>query len=362
MKATERLGLIATATVAAFSSAAAVYVFAPFPDSAEPAAITLREDLPRELTRSTPKSARLAMPVPDEQAEPLASASSGDVPIVNASYEPDTDQARPAQGENPDSWSSETNAGADWQTNVTAPAQPKSESLPWQSETHARVSPPPAQPERSLRERLSEISPAAMKRVKEKFEAVNAGWPPAEISLIALKDKKVIDLYARPAGGKWQHIHRYPVLAASGTAGPKLRQGDKQVPEGIYSISFLNPNSRYHVSMRLNYPNDFDRQMAANDGRKELGGDIMIHGKAVSIGCLAVGDEAAEELFVLAAETGLPNVKVIIAPADFRRDTVPGTAEPGQPRWLPKLYTQVASALNEYPAPPGSGLLSFFGN
>ena len=88
-----------------------------------------------------------------------------------------------------------------------------------------------------------------MRRIKEKFEAVNAGWPPAEISLIALKDKKVIDLYARPEGGKWQHIHRYPVLAASGAPGPKLRQGDKQVPEGIYNVSFLNPNSRDRKSV-----------------------------------------------------------------------------------------------------------------
>jgi murein L,D-transpeptidase YafK len=61
-------------------------------------------------------------------------------------------------------------------------------------------------------------------------------------------------------------IHRYPLLAASGVAGPKLRQGDKQVPEGVYGISFLNPNSRYDVSLRVNYPNAFDRQMAAKDG------------------------------------------------------------------------------------------------
>ena len=68
-------------------------------------------------------------------------------------------------------------------------------------------------------------------------------------------------------GQAWKLIHRYSVLAASGVAGPKLRQGDKQVPEGVYGISFLNPSSRYDVSLRVNYPNAFDRQMAAKDGR-----------------------------------------------------------------------------------------------
>jgi hypothetical protein len=102
--------------------------------------------------------------------------------------------------------------------------------------------------------------------------------------------------------------------------------------------------------------------MAMKDGRKNLGGDIMIHGKKASIGCLAIGDEAAEEMFVLAAHIGLPQIKLIIAPTDFRKNGVPAV-EPGQPEWLPKLYTQVASAMSEFKAPPTSiGLLSLFDN
>ena len=69
----------------------------------------------------------------------------------------------------------------------------------------------------------------------------------------------------------------YPILAASGVLGPKLREGDKQVPEGIYGAEALNPNSKFHLSIRLNYPNTFDRRMAQSDGRTQLGGDIMIH-------------------------------------------------------------------------------------
>jgi hypothetical protein len=213
----------------------------------------------------------------------------------------------------------------------------------------------------ALTRRLAEISPGASKRLAERFDAVGATWTPADIALVAIKDEKALELFARPDGGEWKFIHRYPVLAASGRSGPKLRQGDKQVPEGVYNISFLNPHSRYHVSLRVNYPNAFDRRMAALDGRSNLGGDIMIHGKAVSVGCLAVGDAAAEELFLLAANVGLPNIKLIIAPTDFRRRGLP-TIEAGHPKWLPDLYTEVATAMAEFKAPPRIGLLSFFGN
>ena len=78
--------------------------------------------------------------------------------------------------------------------------------------------------------------------------------------------------------------------------GPKLREGDRQVPEGVYTIANMNPNSISHLSLALSYPNDFDRARAAEDGRADntLGGSIMIHGGSGSIGCMAVGDEAAE--------------------------------------------------------------------
>src|SRR5262249_27232730 len=111
--------------------------------------------------------------------------------------------------------------------------------------------------------------------------------------------------------------------------------------------------------LRVNYPNAFDRQMAAKDGRKNLGGDIMIHGKNLSAGCLAMGDEAVEELFVLAAQTGLSNIKLIIAPTDFRENGLTAL-DPGRPEWLPRLYTEIAAAMSEFKAPRNRGLLSFF--
>lgn len=213
----------------------------------------------------------------------------------------------------------------------------------------------------SLKSRMAEITPPVMLRLGAKFEAAHTAWPPSEVTFLAIKDERVLEVHARSGGAPWKLIHRYRVLAASGGAGPKLHQGDRQVPEGIYGIAYLNPNSAYHLSLRVNYPNAFDRQMAGRDGRKDLGGDIMIHGKNLSAGCLAVGDQAVEELFVLAAQTGLSNVKVIISPTDFRQNGIPATAT-SHPPWLPKLYTEIASAMANFKQPRSTGLMSFFSN
>ena len=264
---------------------------------------------------------------------------------------------------------------APWSTETRPETAPPAEgprvsawSTPPSGPTAPRLLPQSRPPIRdyALVRRLAQIGPGARKRVLARFDTAKIAWPPAEIGLVAIKDEKTVDMYGRDEAGKWKLIHRYKVYAASGGAGPKLRQGDKQVPEGIYAISYLNPHSAYHVSLRVDYPNAFDRKMAALDGRRDLGGDIMIHGKASSIGCLAVGDEAAEELFWLAAEIGQRNIQVIIAPTDFRRRGIPAI-EAGAPQWLPKLYTEVAAAMTEYPTPPPQkttpiGLLSFFGN
>lgn len=260
----------------------------------------------------------------------------------------------PQVAANPDSWTVEV------QENVTKPSK---DERPAAAPSRGKVGTKSAKARKgryTLRERLKEISPSARGRIIKKFAVAQAVWPPTEISLVAIKDEKALELYSRSGEGPWTFIHRYRVLAASGGSGPKLIRGDKQVPEGIYRISYLNPNSSYHVSLRVNYPNDFDREMAALDGRRDLGGDIMIHGKNLSAGCLAMGDEAAEELFDLSAEVGLGKIKVIIAPTDFRRNGL--EAAPKTPSWAPKLYTQVASAMSEFKAPEKpTGLLSLLG-
>ncbi len=199
----------------------------------------------------------------------------------------------------------------------------------------------------SVDDRVTQFGAAAEARLAPHFKAAGIPYPPARATLIGLKQERELQLYAAAATGPYRLIRTYPILAASGNAGPKLREGDRQVPEGLYRIESLNPNSRYHLSLRVNYPNDFDRAQAKLDGRTTLGGDIMIHGNAVSIGCLAMGDPAAEELFVLAARTGLSNIQVILSPCEFRRHANLGPA-PGAPAWLPSLYEKIKAELAGY--------------
>ena len=159
---------------------------------------------------------------------------------------------------------------------------------------------PPATPRSwTVAERLEAHGSDARARMGPGFRAAGVAYPPGAVVLVGLKREREIQVYAGPSRDRVRHVFTVPVRAASGRLGPKLREGDRQVPEGLYPIESLNPNSRFHVSLRIGYPNADDRARARAEGRTQLGGDIMIHGSAVSIGCLAVGDVAAEDLFVL---------------------------------------------------------------
>jgi hypothetical protein len=207
---------------------------------------------------------------------------------------------------------------------------------------------PAPRPPFTIEDRLGEFGEAAVARMQPHFDRAGVAYPPREIMLVGLKSERELLLYARGSNGDWRWVRTYPVLAVSGGPGPKLREGDLQAPEGLYGIEFLNANSRYHVSLRVNYPNAFDRARAAEEGRTGLGGDIMIHGRAASVGCLAMGDPAAEELFTLAAATGLDNVRVILAPVDLRVAAAPAVEH--APDWLPALYAELAAELQNLPA------------
>lgn len=207
-----------------------------------------------------------------------------------------------------------------------------------------------SRPQKTVAERLVEYGPAARARLEPHFKKVSLAYPPARLVLVGIKDERRLELYGAASDGKLRYLRDYRVLGASGDPGPKLREGDRQVPEGVYPIELLNPNSRFHLSLRVGYPNAFDRAQAAADGRTKLGGDIMIHGSNVSIGCLAMGDEAAEELFILAADTGIKRITVILTPVDFRKGKSLAK-ETRLPEWAPKLYSQIQTSLAAVPLP-----------
>lgn len=203
-----------------------------------------------------------------------------------------------------------------------------------------------AQGQRSVQDVIGLYGEAAEGRLAPYFAAAKAPYPPSRITLLAIKDENKLELWTEEKGETF-FIRAYPIKAASGVGGPKLRQGDRQVPEGIYRLEYLNPNSLYHLSMKINYPNEFDRAVAEKEKRTRLGGDIFIHGKAVSIGCLAMGDPAIEELFTLVVKSGPKNVAVVIAPSDPRRRDLAPLAQ-GQPAWVADLYTDISGAFAPY--------------
>lgn len=200
---------------------------------------------------------------------------------------------------------------------------------------------------KTVSDRVAEYGPIVDQRLSSHFQRVNVQYPPSRIVFIALKREMSFEVYANNPSGKFKRICSYPILAASGKLGPKLKEGDRQVPEGIYKIESLNPNSLFHLSMKVNYPNEFDRSIAQKEGRTDLGGDIMIHGNQVSIGCIALGDQASEDLFVLASKTGFDKIKVIISPVDFRVSELP-TEISELPGWTNELYAEIKNELKIY--------------
>ncbi len=180
------------------------------------------------------------------------------------------------------------------------------------------------------------------------FAKAGISYPPRDIALLAFKQERYVQLWAKGDKTSWKYIHTYPLTASSGRLGPKLKEHDRQIPEGIYKLTMFNPFSSMHLSMMINYPNDFDRLQAMKDGRRALGGDIFVHGKSMSVGCLAVGDRAIDQLFLLTRRVGLSHVKVIIAPNDLRQGKA-ATNTFAQPRWLPELYKNISHALSSFP-------------
>lgn len=180
------------------------------------------------------------------------------------------------------------------------------------------------------------------------FHRARVSYPPKNIALLAFKKERTMELWAKDSTNKkWAYVHSYPLTAYSGHLGPKLRERDGQIPEGIYHLTAFNPFSQWHLSLMINYPNNFDKAQAAREGRRRLGSDIFLHGKNQSVGCIAVGDKAIEQLFLLARRVGLKHVKLVIAPNDIRY-AKPATTTLSQPRWLPQLYSQIKLSLRAF--------------
>jgi murein L,D-transpeptidase YafK len=185
---------------------------------------------------------------------------------------------------------------------------------------------------------------------KERFEPIcsshGIAWPPARITLLGFKQERILEVWVANPTGKFTRIARYPILAASGGPGPKVRAGDMQVPEGIYRIDSLNPASRFHLSLRVDYPNADDVARSTIPGSR-MGGDIYVHGNAVSAGCIALGDGPIEDVFTLVALAKPAGRRIIIAPVDFRTDA---PAPRTESELISALYARLQSELRQFGA------------
>lgn len=148
------------------------------------------------------------------------------------------------------------------------------------------------------------------------FDAAGVKFPPAELLFRGYKAERELEVWAssRP-GAPMVHVTSYEICAASGDLGPKRREGDRQVPEGFYTIHYLWPDSAFYLSMKVGYPNTSDKIL----GGPMPGSDIMVHGGCASIGCLAMSDERIQELWVMAEPVQTKaGVRIHVFPAKNR--------------------------------------------
>lgn len=152
--------------------------------------------------------------------------------------------------------------------------------------------------------------------LEKEFKEKNLSFPPKAIYIRSFKSESDLEIWVEE-GATFVLFKIYKVCAKSGDLGPKIEQGDKQVPEGFYHIDRFNPMSKFYLSLGINYPNNVDLWRS---GFVNPGGDIFIHGDCVTIGCLPMTDEVIKEIYVLAvlAKTnGQENIPVHIFPYRF---------------------------------------------
>ena len=173
------------------------------------------------------------------------------------------------------------------------------------------------------------VGPALERDLQDK--ALRLGDP---IFLRAFKEEKILEVFVRNREGvKYDLFRIYRIAATSGVLGPKLMEGDGQVPEGFYYTGekSMNPDSMYHLSFNIGYPNAYDTF------HRRTGSHIMIHGNEVSIGCLAMTDEKIEEIFTLAdaaLRNGQPFFRVHVFPFRMTEERMTrAAADPNKPFW-----------------------------
>jgi murein L,D-transpeptidase YafK len=123
--------------------------------------------------------------------------------------------------------------------------------------------------------------------------------PQSPMLVRLFKQEAELEVWKQTRSGQFALLKTYPICRWSGDLGPKVREGDRQAPEGFYSISpgQMNPQSAYYLSFNTGFPNAFDKAL----GR--TGSQLMVHGDCSSRGCYAMTDEQISEIYTLGRES-----------------------------------------------------------
>lgn len=179
-------------------------------------------------------------------------------------------------------------------------------------------------------DRVVNASLDAKFRLRTLFEEKGLDYPSSDLFIRIFKEEQLLEVWARDAAADdYTLVERYEVCAVSGRVGPKRRLQDFQAPEGFYYIEGFNPQSEFHLSLRLNYPNAADRMRGQHGA---LGGDIYIHGGCDTEGCFPLRDEGIRELYWLAVQAraaGQEAIPVHVFPTRMTADRM---------RWLRDAY------------------------
>jgi murein L,D-transpeptidase YafK len=122
--------------------------------------------------------------------------------------------------------------------------------------------------------------------------------PSAPVLIRTFKKEAELEVWKLAKDGRYVHIKTFPICRWSGQLGPKQTQGDRQAPEGFYSIARrqMNPNSHYYLSFDTGFPNAYDKAHGAS------GAHLMVHGTCSSAGCYAMTDKQIGEIYAIARE------------------------------------------------------------
>ena len=156
----------------------------------------------------------------------------------------------------------------------------------------------------------------------------------APVFLRAFKSEQQLEVWIQDSL-QFRLFRTYSICRVPGLLGPKRKEGDLQVPEGLYWIEVFNPKSSYHLSMGINYPNASDRILS---DPKKPGGEIYIHGNCVSVGCLPITDEKIRELYLLASDArdaGQQQIPVHIFPCRMTPENRKNLLALNRPELLP---------------------------